>query len=125
MTESFDTYLKRREELEPKRALEILTELYMHFCGESLGYRSVVYYAADYWMRKAGIKGVFCRLMPQLSEEYKLHQEDYDSYDVIYIDDETTYIFALDILEDLSDDESRISLCAGVDYDINRNNFEI
>ncbi len=121
MNDLFETYLKRCDELTPKTALQILTELYMRFCGTSLGYRSVVYFAADYWMMQAGINEVFCNLMPQMSEEYRLHQKEFDSYDVAYIDDLTTYTLALDILEMLSDDISKIALCAGVHYDINRN----
>ncbi len=121
MNNLFETYLKRCDELTPNTALQILTELYMRFCGESLGYRSVVYFAADYWMKEAEINDVFCNLMPQLSEEYRLRREEFDSYDVAYIDDETTYTMALDLLKMLPDSMSRIALCAGVHYDINRN----
>ncbi len=116
-------FADRADELDPRHALLILAQLYVENCGVSAGVRSVIYYAADYWMEKLNIRDTFNLLMPELSGEYKEYQEEYDRYDTIVLTCKKTRDIACKLLRDLDGDDAKIALCAGVMHDLQNNSW--
>ena len=85
-----EKYAKCGEQCDVMKALTLLTEAYVDMCGISLGYRTVVYCAAEGWQEKLAWldlplselarKEPFVNLMPHISKEYV--PEEYDEYDI-------------------------------------------
>ncbi len=119
----FMEYAERAKEVEPRKALERLAEMYMEYCGISAGQRSVIYYAADYWKDELRMEEAFCYIMPEISEKYRENREKYDEYDTIVLTCQATRDIAFGLLEDIDDEEGKIALCAGVMYDLRNNSW--
>ena len=84
-------YAKKGETMDVHDALRLLTKAYMKECGGSLGYRTLIYTAAEMWQveLKAGcgnnfteeqVDGPLVQLMPFICEEYD--PEHYDKWDI-------------------------------------------
>ena len=90
-----EKYAKCGEQCDVMKALTLLTEAYVDMCGISLGYRTVVYCAAEGWQEKLAWldlplselarKEPFVNLMPHISKEYV--PEEYDEYDIAPLQD--------------------------------------
>ena len=91
-----EEYAKRGEQCDVMKALTLLTKAYISMCGISLGYRTVVYCAAEPWQEKLAWldlplsvmarKEPFVHLMPHISKDYV--KEEYDDYDITAMEDE-------------------------------------
>ena len=90
-----EKYAKCGEQCDVMKALTLLTEAYVDLCGISLGYRTVVYCAAEAWLEKLAWldlplskmarKEPFVHLMPHISKKYVA--EKYDEYDIAPLQD--------------------------------------
>ena len=90
-----EKYAKCGEQCDVMKALTLLTEAYVDMCGISLGYRTVLYCAAEGWQEKLAWldlplselarKEPFVNLMPHISKEYV--PEEYDEYDIAPLQD--------------------------------------
>lgn len=133
MTDIIGNYLGKGAEIEVMEALRLLTEAYIQECGISLGYRTVVYNAAEEWQeRLAGMdlplsemarKEPFINLMPHISKEYI--PERYDKYDITGMSDEEMIDCCREIVEEQEFDENTLAvLCWGIQHRINREKFQ-
>lgn len=85
-----EEYVKQGEQCDIMKALTLLTQAYISMCGISLGYRTVIYCAAESWQEKLAWldlplsemarKEPFVHLMPHISKDYV--PEYYDEYDI-------------------------------------------
>lgn len=89
-------YAKLGEVHDVMEALTLLTKAYISMCGISLGYRTVVYCAAEPWLERLAWldlplsemarKEAFVTLMPHITNEY--NPERHDKYDITGMDEE-------------------------------------
>lgn len=121
--EKIKFYASRANEVEPTKALGILCDIYIENCGISLGTRTVAENAIFYWTNRwreekpdlterIGLHDV----LSLLSDEYKENKEFIDKYDVTILDDEELSDICSEMIEETSDETTRIALCAGVQY---------
>lgn len=92
---TIEKYAIRGEQCDVMKALTLLTEAYVDMCGISLGYRTVLYCAAEGWQEKLAWldlplselarKEPFVHLMPHISKKYVA--EEYDEYDIAPLQD--------------------------------------
>lgn len=92
---TIEKYAIRGEQRDVMKALTLLTEAYVDMCGISLGYRTVLYCAAEAWLErlawldlplsKMARKEPFVHLMPHISKKYVA--EEYDEYDIAPLQD--------------------------------------
>lgn len=131
MTETeklFEKYAEEGEKMDVLEALRLLTKAYMQECGMSLGYRTVVYTAAEMWQGdklKAGcgnnfteeqVKEPLVELMPFLCDEYD--PEYYGKWDIGFgFSDEAFKEMSLDIIDEKEFDEDTLrALCWGIKH---------
>ena len=118
---------------EVMEALRLLIEAYIQECGISLGYRTVVYNAAEEWQERLAWmdlplsemarKEPFINLMPHISKEYI--PERYDKYDITGMSDEEMIDCCREIVEEQEFDENTLAvLCWGIQHRINREKFQ-
>lgn len=91
-----EEYAKRGDQCDIMKALSLLTQAYISMCGISLGYRTIVYCAAEPWQEKLAwldfplsemaCKEPFVHLMPHISKDYV--PEEYDDYDITAMENE-------------------------------------
>ncbi len=116
-------YASRANEIEPTKALAILCDIFIENCGISLGTRTVAENAMFYWTKRwreekpdlpknIGLHDV----LSHPSEEYKENKDFIDKYDVTILDDEELSDICSEMIEETSDETTRIALCAGVQY---------
>lgn len=133
MTDIIGNYLGKGAEIEVMKALRLLTEAYIQECGISLGYRTVVYNAAEEWQERLAWmdlplsemarKEPFINLMPHISKEYI--PERYDKYDITGMSDEEMIDCCREIVEEQEFDENTLAvLCWGIQHRINREKFQ-
>lgn len=133
MTDIIGNYLGKGAEIEVMEALRLLTEAYIQECGISLGYRTVVYNAAEEWQERLAWmdlplsemarKEPFINLMPHISKEYI--PERYDKYDITGMSDEEMIDCCREIVEEQEFDENTLAvLCWGIQHRINREKFQ-
>ncbi len=114
-------------------ALRLLTAAYIHECGISLSYRTVVYNAAEEWQERLAWmdlqvseiarKEPFFKLMPYISEEYI--PEIYDKYDIIGMSDNEMIDCCREIVEGQEFDENTLAVLSwGIQHRINRKEFQ-
>lgn len=108
------------------QALELLTKAYIAECGISLGFRSLVYYAAERWMEKLAWldlplsemarKEALVTLMPHITSDYD--PDVYDDYDIIGLSDEELLESCVDAIMQKEFGQATLEvLCWGVnDY---------
>ena len=87
---TIEKYAQRGEQCDIMKALTLLTKAYISQCGISLGTRTVIYCAAEFWQERLAWldlplsaiarKVAFVDLMPHISSEYD--PEIYDEYDI-------------------------------------------
>jgi hypothetical protein len=105
------------------KALTLLTQAYISMCGISLGYRTVVYCAAEPWQERLAWldlplsekarKDPFVHLMPHISKEYV--PEEYDDYDIIALDEEELLSVCSQMIRNKEFDETTMEvLCWGI-----------
>lgn len=118
--ENFYDYVKKAENMEPLKAMELLTKVCMDYQGISKGYSSMAYYAGWEWLKefnktdhpmaKQTRDMTFAEAMPLICQEYS--QEDYDQFDVIHIDTEQEDQILHRMMEEL-DNDAVCALCMG------------
>ena len=91
-----EEYAKRGEQCDVMKALTLLTQAYISQCGISLGWRTVVYCAAEPWQERLAWmdlslsemarKEPFVHLMPYITKEYV--PEECDGYDIAAMEDD-------------------------------------
>ena len=96
MKKLIEKYAIRGEQCDVMKALTLLANAYISMCGISLGYRTVVYCAAEPWQERLAWldmplsemarKEPFDHLMPHISKEYI--PEEYDEYDITAMEEE-------------------------------------
>lgn len=89
----FYDFVTKSEDMEPLRAMKLLTKACMDYVGVSLGYRSMAYYAGWHWMNEFNKTDhplveqtrdmAFAEAMPLICSDYS--KEDYDAFDVGHI----------------------------------------
>lgn len=115
----FQKYAREGENMDVMEALRLLTKAYMKECGMSLGYRTLVYTAAEMWQGdklKAGCGNNFTEeqvetplvnLMPLICEEYD--PDYYNKWDIGYgMTDEDFKRMCLDVIEEKEFDEATL-----------------
>lgn len=105
------------------KALRLLTEAYIDMCGVSLGFRTVVYCAAEAWVERlawldlplsemARKEPLVC-LMPHITDLYK--PEIYDRYDIAGMGDPELLAACRQIIVEKTFDEATTEvLCWGI-----------
>ena len=93
--ELIESYAKKAENHDVMSALTILTKAYIDQCGVSLGYRTVIYCAAEQWLERLAWldlplsemarKEALVTLMPYITSDYD--PEKYDDYDIAGMSD--------------------------------------
>lgn len=116
-------YALREKEIEPTQALRILCRLYIENCGVSLGNRTVAENAMYFWKKRWKQENPNLRKAISLDEVLSAHSEEYkqnkayiDKFDVTILNDEELVTISNSIIEEISDERSRIAICAGVKY---------
>ena len=119
-TGKYRQYLEKAKEMDKRRMLSLLVDMYMDYCGVSLGYRTVVYdlgwevflqYIRCGQTEFTGDEA-FCEVMPRFNPEYT---EEYDEYDVWFLDDDKYPPLCMEILDEYAgDDEKCAALCYGL-----------
>ena len=116
----FYDYVKNAENMEPLKAMELLTKTCMDYQGISKGYSSMAYYAGWEWLKvfnntdhpmaKQTRDMSFAEAMPLICHDYS--QEDYDNIDVIHIDTKQEDQILHRMMEELGKD-AVYALCMG------------
>ena len=118
-----EDYAKKGEHRDEMKALRLLTEAYIDMCGVSLGFRTVVYCAAEAWVERlawldlplsemARKEPLVC-LMPHITDLYK--PEIYDRYDIAGMGDPELLAACRQIIVEKTFDEATTEvLCWGI-----------
>ena len=118
-----EDYAKKGEHRDEMKALRLLTEAYIDMCGISLGFRTVVYCAAEAWVERlawldlplsemARKEPLVC-LMPHITDLYK--PEIYDRYDIAGMGDPELLAACRRIIVEKTFDEATTEvLCWGI-----------
>lgn len=116
----FYDFVTKSEDMEPLRAMKLLTKACMDYVGVSLGYRSMAYYAGWHWMNEFNKTDhplveqtrdiAFAEAMPLICSDYS--KEDYDAFDVGHIDPDHEERILYEMMEEL-DEETACALCRG------------
>ena len=93
-TQLFYDFVTKSEDMEPLKAMKLLTKACMDYVGVSRGYRTMAYYAGWNWMNEFNKTGhplveqtkdmAFAEVMPLICSDYS--EEDYEAFDVSRID---------------------------------------
>lgn len=114
-------YSSKADLVDPEDALRYLADMYIDNCGVSTGMRSFADYCADFWIKRLKSK-------PDLDAKYEgietldgslsLFSENYseeiDDYDICFMNDTSLRDILLEELESVSDEKTKIILCAGI-----------
>jgi hypothetical protein len=116
----FSQYVELGKQMNKRHILSLLIDMYMDYCGISLAYRTMVYdcgwavfreYAGNEATEFSGDE-IFHDVMGHINPAYT---EEYDKYDVWYIEDEKYPAYCADILEKYRDDSEKCAaLCYGL-----------
>lgn len=120
---TIEEYAKLGEVHDEMEALTLLTKAYISMCGISLGYRTVVYCAAEPWLERLAWldlplsemarKEALVTLMPHITSEY--NPERYDKYDITGMDEEELLDGCKQIIRCKEFDEKTLEvLCWGI-----------
>lgn len=120
MEQRFNDFVTKSEDMEPLKAMKLLTKACMDYVGVSKGYSTMAYYAGWHWMNEFNKTGhplveqtndlTFAEAMPLICSDYS--EEDYEAFDVIKIDPELEEHILCQMMEEL-DDETACALCRG------------
>jgi len=125
-TKTFEQYADAGASHDVMSALILLVKAYISQCGASLGYRTVVYYAAERWQEKLAWlslplseiarKEPLVKLMPLITSEYIA--EYYDEYDITGLSEDELNEYCIEIVLQHEFDEPTLTvLCWGIqDY---------
>ena len=115
---TIEKYAKHGEQCDVMKALNFLTEAYVDMCGISLGYRTVVYCAAEAWLEKLAWldlplsemarKEPFIHLMPHVSKKYVA--EEYDEYDIAPLEDATLLKICCQMIREKAFDKTTLEV---------------
>lgn len=119
-TRLFNDYLDQSEDMEPLRAMKLLTKACMDYVGVSKGYSTMAYYAGRAWLDEFNKTEhplvqqtkdmAFAEVMPLICSDYL--NEDYDAFDVIRIDPEREERILYQMIKEV-DAETACALCRG------------
>ena len=116
--EKLREYLEKGKQMDKRRILFLLVDMYMEYCGISAAYRTVVYdlgwevfrqYASSEQTEFTG-EEAFYTVMSRLNPEYT---EEYDEYDIILLEDKNYPTYCMDILAEHDYDAEK---CAAICY---------
>ena len=114
----------RADEVDTCVAIDLLITIYLDNCGISISTRTVAENASFFWIERwkkvnhelpeePGIYDV----MQIRSEEYRKYKEQYDEYDITYLNSNDLQRICLEMIDETSNLEEQIALAAGVvDY---------
>ena len=116
----FYDYVHKAEEMDPLRAMNLLTKACMNYMHVSAGYRSMAYYAGGHWLKAFNKTDhplveqtrdmAFCEVMPLICTDYS--QEEYDEFDVMHINPDDEERLLSEMMNEL-DEETVHALCMG------------
>ena len=96
MYKKIEELAKRGEQHDIMDALRLLTVAYMDMCGISAGCRTVIFYAAEEWLKRLALQALplselakkksLLEFLPYITDEYV--SEIYDRYDIAAMDNE-------------------------------------
>ena len=119
-TRLFDDYLDQSEDMEPLRAMKLLTKACMDYVGVSKGYSTMAYYAARAWLDEFNKTEhplveqttdlTFAEVMPLICPGYS--EGKYGAFDVIHINRDNEEEILYKMMEML-DEETACALCRG------------
>lgn len=117
-------YDKQHDGLSPRKALLLLADCYIAYCGISISLRTVAYDAANFWIKqlamsddslaeKAKLASVFMDIMPELSEELAANKAYYSEYDVAPLCRSEALDAMAELLADSNNENLKIALSTG------------
>lgn len=117
-------YDKRHDNLSPRKALLLLADCYIAYCGISISLRTIAYDAANFWIKqlaktddplaeKAKSASVFMDIMPELSEKLAANNSYYAEYDVAPLYKSEAIDAVAELLANSNDDNLKIALSTG------------
>ena len=119
-TRLFNDNLKKSEDMDPLRAMKLLTKACMDYVGVSKGFSTMAYYAGWTWLDEFNKTEhpfvgqtrdlAFAEVMPLICSDYS--EEEYDAFDVIQINPDSEEDILYRMLE-LLDEETACALCRG------------
>lgn len=123
MEKIIENYASKGQDYDVMKALRLLTLAYIKECGISLGYRTLVYVAAERWLERLAWldlplsemarKEPLVNLMPYITEEYA--PDIYDQYDITGIDNEEMVECCMEVINNKEFDKETLEvLCWGI-----------
>ena len=117
-------YDKLHNDLSPRKALLLLADCYIAYCGISISLRTVAYDAANFWIKqlamsddtlatKAKSARVFMDIMPELSDELAANKAYYYEYDIAPLCKSESIDAMAELLVNSNDDNLKIALSTG------------
>lgn len=121
--ELIESYAKKAENHDIMSALTLLTKAYIDQCGVSLGYRTVIYCAAEQWLERLAWldlplsemarKEALVTVMPYITSDYD--PEKYDDYDIAGMSDDERIDACVEMIRSGEYDElTNELLCWGI-----------
>ena len=121
--ELIESYAKKGESHDVMSALTLLTKAYIDQCGVSLGYRTVIYCAAEQWLERLAWldlplsamarKEALVTVMPYITSDYD--PEKYDDYDIAAMNEEELMDGCVEMIQsDEYDELTNELLCWGI-----------
>ena len=121
--ELIESYAKKGESHDVMSALTSLTKAYIDQCGVSLGYRTVIYCAAEQWLERLAWldlplsemarKEALVTVMPYITSDYD--PEKYDDYDIAAMNEEELMDGCVEMIRSGEHDElTNEVLCWGI-----------
>lgn len=114
-----------RTAVTPLEGMQISARLFMHYCGISLGWRTIAENAFCSWQDLYCLSGAenaaewddmsSAELMPLVVPEYNDRREFYDSFDVTAFREEDLPGYALKMCREL-DEKTAAVICYGIKY---------
>ena len=125
----FNRKVRKGYKMDPMRAMQLMTRLYMDSCGISLTERTLAYDAGWIWLeeylknhpeeKRWNADTPFMEVMSLISEEFT--EEEYGKYDIGSIRLEDKILFAAEMIEDV-DEETAVALCWAINTEMTREN---
>ncbi|MBR6979377.1 MAG: hypothetical protein IKH88_06035 [Prevotella sp.] len=123
----FNRKVRKGYKMDPMRAMQLMTRLYMDSCGISLTERTLAYDAGWIWFeeylknhpeeKRWNADTPFMEVMALISEEFT--EEEYGKYDIGSIRLEDKILFAAEMIEDV-DEETAVALCWAINTEMTR-----
>lgn len=114
---------QRADEVDTGVAIDLLIEIYLDNCGISLSTRTVAENASFFWLNRWKKEtpelpedmGLYDAMQIR-SEQYRKYKEDYDKYDITYLNSDVLQRICLEMIDETHNISEQIALAAGVVY---------